>query len=73
MKPKPQPRDALELFQSHFDQLLDPRHELILLANKIDWSGLDAAFVDTYKPDIGAPAKAVRLMAGLHYLIICVQ
>jgi transposase, IS5 family len=68
MKPKPQPRDSFELFQSHFDQLLDPGHELILLANKIDWSNLDAAFVDTYCLDSGAPAKAVRLMIGLHYL-----
>ena len=68
MKPKPQPRDAFELFQSHFDQLLDPSHELILLANRIDWPGMDAAFVDCYRPDIGAPAKAVRLMVGLHYL-----
>ncbi|MCH9035079.1 MAG: IS5 family transposase [Planctomycetes bacterium] len=68
MKPKPQPRDAFELFQSHFDQLLDPSHELILLANKIDWSGMDVAFVDCYRADIGAPAKAVRLMVGLHYL-----
>ncbi len=68
MKPKPQPRDAFELFQSHFDQMLDPSHELILLAGKIDWSGMDAAFVDCYRPDIGAPAKAVRLMVGLHYL-----
>ncbi len=68
MKPKPQPRDAFELFQSHFDQLLDPGHELILLANKIDWSNLEAAFVDTYCLDNGAPAKAVRLMVGLHYL-----
>jgi len=68
MKPKPQPLDAFELFQSHFDQLLNPGHELILLANKIDWSNLDAAFVDTYCPDNGAPAKAIRLMVGLHYL-----
>ena len=28
MPPKPQPRDAFELFQSHFDQLLNPAHEL---------------------------------------------
>ena len=46
----------------------DPSHELFWLANKIDWSGMDAAFVDTYNPDIGAPAKAIRLMVGLHYL-----
>ena len=68
MKPKPQPRDAFELFQAHFDQLLNPDHELILLASKIDWSGMKAAFVDTYCPDFGAPAKAIRLMVGLHYL-----
>ena len=68
MKPKPQPRDAFELFQAHFEQLLNPGHELIVLANKIDWSGLDAGFVDTYDPDFGAPAKAIRLMVGLHYL-----
>lgn len=68
MKPKPQPRDAFELFQAHFDQMLDPSHELVVLAKKIDWRGLDAAFIDCYCPDIGAPAKAIRLMVGLHYL-----
>ena len=68
MKPKPQPRDAFELFQAHFDQMLNPGHELIVLANKIDWSGMEAEFVDTYCPDFGAPAKAIRLMVGLHYL-----
>ena len=36
MKPKPQPRDVLELFQAHFDQILNPDHELIQLAGKID-------------------------------------
>ena len=68
MKPKPQPRDAFELFQAHFDQMLDPSHELVVLANKIDWPSLNVAFADCYRPDIGAPAKAVRLMVGLHYL-----
>jgi hypothetical protein len=29
MKPKPQNRDAFELFQAHFDQLLNPAHELV--------------------------------------------
>ena len=66
--PKPQPRGSFELFQSHFDQMLDPSHELVVLAGKIDWPSLDAAFVDCYRPDIGAPAKAIRLMAGLQYL-----
>ncbi len=69
MKPKPQPRDAFELFQAHFDQMLDPNHELVQMANQIDWPGLDFAFADRYRPDIGAPAKAIRLMVCLHYLV----
>jgi IS5 family transposase len=68
MKPKKQARDTFELFQAHFDQLLNPAHELVVLANMIDWPTLEAAFVDCYHPDIGAPAKAARLMVGLHYL-----
>jgi len=68
MKPRTQPRDAFELFQAHFDQLLDSDHELILLANQINWANLDISFANCYRPDIGAPAKAIRLMAGLHYL-----
>lgn len=47
---------------------LNPNHELVVLANKIDWIALEVAFADCYHPDIGAPAKAIRLMAGLQYL-----
>jgi IS5 family transposase len=68
MAPKPQPRDAFELFRSHFDQLLNPDHEWIRLAKQIDWPRFDAAFADCYSPDLGAPAKAIRLMVGLLYL-----
>lgn len=68
MKPKPQKRDAFELFQAHFDQILNPDHELLLLARKIDWSRFDVAFADSYSEDMGAPAKATRLMVGLHFL-----
>ena len=68
MTPKPQTRDAFELFQSHFDQMLDAEHALIQLAGKIGWAHLDAAFAECYRPDIGAPAKAIRLMVGLHDL-----
>ena len=68
MKPKAQQQDTFELFQAHFDQLLDPNHELIQLAKKIDWPRFDAAFADCYSADMGAPAKATRLLVGLHYL-----
>lgn len=68
MRPKPQPRDAFELFQAHFDQLLNPRHELVQLARKIDWGRFEAAYAKCYTEDMGAPAKATRLMVGLQLL-----
>jgi IS5 family transposase len=68
MKPKPQPADAFQLFQAHFKQILNPGHPLIQLADRIDWPRFDAAFADCYSEDLGAPAKATRLMVGLAYL-----
>jgi len=68
MQPKPLSRDAFELFQAHFDQLLNSAHELVQLARKMDWGRFEAAFAEGYSPDMGAPAKATRLMVALHYL-----
>lgn len=69
MKPKRRPSDdQLALFQAHFDQLLNPDHPLVVLANKIDWQRFDTEMADCYCPDNGAPGKALRLMVGLHYL-----
>ena len=60
--------DQLDLFRAHFDQMLNPDHPLVVLAHKIDWQRFDVTFADCYCPDFGAPAKAVRLLVGLHYL-----
>ncbi len=68
MKPKPQTPDAFHLFQSHFQQILNPEHPLVRLADKIDWPRFDGAFADSYSDDLGAPGKAIRLMVGLQYL-----
>ena len=68
MKPRPQRRDVFELFQAHFDQMLDPVHPLLQLAGKLDWSRFEVAFAESYSQEMGAPAKAIRLMVGLHYL-----
>ena len=68
MKPQPQTHDAVELFQAHFDQLLNPKHPLVKIAKHIDWDQCDLVFAECYCDDNGAPAKATRLMVGLHYL-----
>ncbi len=68
MKPKSQDATAFELFQAHFDQILNPEHPLVQLADQIDWLRFDAAFADSYCEELGAPGKAIRLMVGLQYL-----
>ena len=69
MKPKPRPKiSQLNLFQAQFEQLLNHDHPLFVLADQIDWHRFDAALADCYCPDIGVPAKAIRLLVGLHYL-----
>jgi len=69
MKPILRPISSqLQLFQSHFDQLLNPNHPLVQLANRIDWNRFQIALEDCYSPDLGAPAKSVRVIVGLLYL-----
>lgn len=69
MKPRSQAGGSqFQLFQSHFDQILNPDHPLVVLADKIDWQRFNTALADCYCLDNGAPAKSVRLMVGLHYL-----
>jgi len=68
MKPQSQPQDDFLLFQTHLDQILDPEHPLLRLAMRIDWEHFDRSFGELYCEHNGAPAKATRLMVGLHYL-----
>lgn len=69
MKPKPRPKSSqLDSFQAQLEQLLNHDHLLFVLANLIDWKRFDAVLADCYSVDIGAPAKAIRLLVGLHYL-----
>jgi len=46
----------------------DSQNPLFILADQIDWQSLDERFCGLYCEDFGRPAKAVRLMVGLHYL-----
>lgn len=52
------------LFQTNLSDLLNPQHELCLLANKIDWQEFEAEFASFYST-VGCPAKPIRLMVGL--------
>lgn len=69
MKPK-EPIDSgqRELFRSRLDQILDMRHEKVILATKINWRFLSDHCGQNYSNKPGHPALPTRLMAGLHIL-----
>ena len=48
--------------------LIDLDHELVRLAQTINWDGIAAEFRPMYCPDNGRPAVPTRLMAGLQLL-----
>jgi transposase, IS5 family len=57
-----------ELFRSSLEQILDKRHPLYMLANKIDWERFDKSFGELFAQKQGRPGLPTRLVVGLHYL-----
>ena len=62
-----QPQDVRQkdLLRPALESIIDLRHPLPVLANKIDWSFLDKQLGGVYKPGAGHPPLPIRLMAGL--------
>jgi len=50
---------------SAFEDTLNQKHPLYILAGKIDWNIFEQAFSPLYCQDNGRPAKPIRLMVGL--------
>ena len=59
-----QRRIQYNMFAEYFQSSLDPTHELILLADKIDWDEITESLLPYYSRT-GRRAKPIRLMAGL--------
>jgi len=57
-----------DLFRSSLEQILDHRHPLYVLSNKIDWKRFDVSFGALFAQKKGRPALPTRLVVGLHYL-----
>lgn len=68
MRPKPPEARPDDLFRSSLENILDPRHELLKLAELIDWSRFDDAFGTHYHDRKGRHGAPTRLMTGLHLL-----
>jgi transposase, IS5 family len=57
-----------DLFRSRLDQIINMNHELVRLAQAIDWPVLEARFGSIYSDGPGMPPLPTRLMAGLAIL-----
>jgi IS5 family transposase len=68
MRPKQQPKARHDdLFRARLDQIINMRHELVVLADRIDWTWLDGELAGSFS-DQGRPAEPVRFMIGMFLL-----
>ncbi len=57
-----------DLFRARLDQIINMEHELVRLAQAIDWPVLEERFGAVYSDGPGMPPLPTRLMAGLAIL-----
>ncbi len=68
MRPKQQQKARHDdFFRARLDQIINMKHELVVLADKIDWTWIDDALADCFS-DQGRPAEPVRFMIGMFLL-----
>jgi IS5 family transposase len=60
-------RNQRELFHPMLSEIIDKRHELVLLAERIDWEYFERKFSFLYSR-VGQPSVPIRMMVG--YLIL---
>jgi transposase, IS5 family len=56
-----------DLFRARLEQIIDMRHELVQLAQRIDWNWLDGELAGCFSKE-GRPGTEVRFMLGLFLL-----
>ena len=68
MKPSRKPLSGTDdLFRSRLENIINMRHELVCLADRIDWAFFEDAF-DAFYSEEGRPGIPTRIMVGLHIL-----
>ncbi len=68
MRPKQQRKARCDdLFRARLDQIINMKHALVVLADKIDWTWLDDALAENFS-ERGRPAEPVRFMLGMFML-----
>ena len=65
---KPRDERQKDFFRPALDQIIDLKHPLVLLAEKIDWRFIDERFRSVCREGPGQPPLPTRLVAGLFVL-----
>jgi IS5 family transposase len=65
--PRHQLNNQQDLFRHRLENIINMRHELVILAHGIDWDRLDEHFGQLFSTN-GRPAIPTRMMVGLHIL-----
>ena len=68
MKAKPKGPEQDDLFRARLVEIIDMRHELVKLADLIDWDFFERDWAGFFPSEAGRPATPSRLVAGLLYL-----
>ncbi len=65
MRPRrPETEETGDLFRARLDQIIDMAHELVQLADWIDWDWIDEQVADRFS-DTGRPGTETRFIVGL--------
>jgi len=64
LKKKHKTTGSHDLFRARLDQIINMKHELVLLADKVDWDWIDGEIAPLYSEN-GRPGIETRFMIGL--------
>jgi len=68
MKPRKPPPEQDDLLRARLIEMIDLRHELVKLADLIEWEVFEREWAGFFASHTGRPATPPRLVAGLFYL-----
>lgn len=68
MKPRKPPPEQDDLLRARLVEMIDMRHELVKLADLIDWEVFEREWAGFFPSQTGRPATPTRVIAGLLYL-----
>lgn len=68
MKPRKPPPEQDDLLRARPVEMIDMRHDLVQLADLIDWEVFEREWTGFFPSHTGRPATPPRLVAGLFYL-----